>query len=73
MNMLVERGRVPFMPANDEMLESIDSMPDVVSEFADFEEYEALRKEVFAFHVVEWQKTQLEVASKIGMGPPRSL
>jgi hypothetical protein len=73
MNMLVERGRVPFMPANDEMLESVDSMPDVVSEFADFEDYEALRKEAFAFHVIEWQKTQLDVAAKMGMGPPRSL
>ncbi len=73
MNMLVERGRVPFMPANDEMLESVDSMPDVVNEFADFEDYEALRKEAFAFHVIEWQKTQLEVAAKTGIGPPRSL
>jgi hypothetical protein len=93
MNMLVERGRVPIEPANDETIsgpaahgslskstaqasevhEDVSSMPDIVSEFAEFEEYEALRKEAFAIHVMDWQHNQLEVAAKMGMGPPRSL
>jgi hypothetical protein len=49
----------------------IDQAP--FDEFADFKVYEALRKEVTGFHSMDWSVHQLEVAAKIGMGPPRSL
>ena len=74
MNMLVERGRVPITPANDERVTNTavlaDSQPQVEQEF---DEYEQIRREVKAVNVFEWQRKQLEVAAVIGIGPPRSL
>ena len=68
MNMLVERGRVPITPANDERA----SVTSAVAE-QEFDEYEQIRTEVKSVNVFEWQLKQLEVAAVIGIGPPRSL
>jgi hypothetical protein len=79
MNMLVERGLVPVKPANDEfkphhydqVLTDLVELEAVAEDEPD--EYELLRREACAIHVIEWQMHQLEVAGKIGIGPPRSL
>ena len=69
MNMLVERGRVPITPANDERVRAeSESASD-----QDINEYEQIRREVYSVNVFEWQRKQLEVAAVIGLGPPRSL
>lgn len=69
MNMLVERGRVPITPANDERVKGeIESASD-----QDFIEHEQIRREVYSVNVFEWQLKQLEVAAVVGLGPPRSL
>lgn len=84
MNMLVERGPVPFQSANDSIADLVSetcenqvhdlaAQPAQETEFADFEAYEMLRKEACSFHAMEWNVTQLDVAAKIGLGPPRSL
>ncbi len=79
MNMLVERGLVPIKPANDEFKPKAytQAIVDVVEiETTDEDEpteYDLLRAEACAIHVIEWQMRQLEVAAKMGIGPPRSL
>ncbi len=76
MNMLVERGRVPITPANDEQITaqanySADSQAGASDDQID--QYAQLRTEACAINVFEWQMKQLEVAAVIGIGPPRSL
>lgn len=69
MNMLVERGRVPITPANDE---HVKADRELVSDH-DINEYEQIRREAYSVNVFEWQLKQLEVAAVMGLGPPRSL
>jgi hypothetical protein len=84
MNMLVERGLVPITPANDsyasddsehQQNQAVIDIEEIDATLDDEEpdEYELLRREACAIHVIEWQMRQLEVAGKIGIGPPRSL
>lgn len=69
MNMLVERGRVPITPANDEHVRADSEL----ASDQDIIEYEQIRREVYSVNVFEWQLKQLEVAAVMGLGPPRSL
>ena len=69
MNMLVERGRVPITPANDERVRADSEL----ASDQDIIEYEQIRREVYSVNVFEWQLKQLEVAAVMGLGPPRSL
>ena len=74
MNMLVERGRVPITPANDERVTKTPLLLDSQSQAErEFDEYDQIRREVKSVNVFEWQLKQLEVAAVIGIGPPRSL
>jgi hypothetical protein len=80
MNMLVERGPVPITSANDEIQErryhsAVVDLVEIETEVDEDAptEYDLLRREACAIHVIEWQMRQLEVAAKIGIGPPRSL